>query len=172
MARLALAPAARQHPRAVGAAPRQRFQIILRIARGGGAAAAAHHDRDLPTFLAGRCGLAGGDAWIAQGRMRPNPIVQATGRGRGRRAELRRQQAAEGVVLFQRDRRLTRRGQRGDQHELRRLVPGLHRRQAAGKFLRLLRFAAASVSYTHLRAHETPEHLVCRLLLEKKKTKN
>src|SRR5678815_5511636 len=24
-----------------------------------------------------------------------------------------------------------------------------------------------SVSYTHLRAHETPEHLVCRLLLEK-----
>src|SRR5678815_5336591 len=29
----------------------------------------------------------------------------------------------------------------------------------------LIRFA---VSYTHLRAHETPEHLVCRLLLEKK----
>src|SRR5678815_4010357 len=29
----------------------------------------------------------------------------------------------------------------------------------------------ASVSYTHLRAHETPEHLVCRLLLEKKKKK-
>ena len=27
-----------------------------------------------------------------------------------------------------------------------------------------------SVSYTHLRAHETPEHLVCRLLLEKKKS--
>ena len=26
-----------------------------------------------------------------------------------------------------------------------------------------------SVSYTLLRAHETPEHLVCRLLLEKKK---
>src|SRR5678815_2841085 len=25
--------------------------------------------------------------------------------------------------------------------------------------------AAAAVSYTHLRAHETPEHLVCRLLL-------
>src|SRR5674536_388144 len=24
------------------------------------------------------------------------------------------------------------------------------------------------VSYTHLRAHETPEHLVCRLLLEQK----
>src|SRR5678816_2605868 len=24
-----------------------------------------------------------------------------------------------------------------------------------------------SLSYTHLRAHETPEHLVCRLLLEK-----
>ena len=28
------------------------------------------------------------------------------------------------------------------------------------------------VSYTHLRAHETPEHLVCRLLLEKKKKNN
>src|SRR5678815_2061577 len=27
---------------------------------------------------------------------------------------------------------------------------------------------AVPVSYTHLRAHETPEHLVCRLLLEKK----
>ena len=30
----------------------------------------------------------------------------------------------------------------------------------------------APVSYTHLRAHETPEHLVCRLLLEKKKKTN
>eukprot|EP00658_Telonema_sp_P-2_P029651 TRINITY_DN22518_c0_g1_i1.p2 TRINITY_DN22518_c0_g1~~TRINITY_DN22518_c0_g1_i1.p2 ORF type:complete len:106 (-),score=8.61 TRINITY_DN22518_c0_g1_i1:26-343(-) len=30
----------------------------------------------------------------------------------------------------------------------------------------------AAVSYTHLRAHETPEHLVCRLLLEKKKNNN
>eukprot|EP00658_Telonema_sp_P-2_P029374 TRINITY_DN22353_c0_g1_i2.p1 TRINITY_DN22353_c0_g1~~TRINITY_DN22353_c0_g1_i2.p1 ORF type:complete len:160 (+),score=28.95 TRINITY_DN22353_c0_g1_i2:221-700(+) len=29
----------------------------------------------------------------------------------------------------------------------------------------------APVSYTHLRAHETPEHLVCRLLLEKKKNR-
>src|SRR5674536_386699 len=29
--------------------------------------------------------------------------------------------------------------------------------------------ATTPVSYTHLRAHETPEHLVCRLLLEKKK---
>ena len=28
-----------------------------------------------------------------------------------------------------------------------------------------------TVSYTHLRAHETPEHLVCRLLLEKKNKK-
>ena len=31
---------------------------------------------------------------------------------------------------------------------------------------------AETVSYTHLRAHETPEHLVCRLLLEKKKKQN
>src|SRR5678816_2112918 len=30
-------------------------------------------------------------------------------------------------------------------------------------------YTHTSVSYTHLRAHETPEHLVCRLLLEKKK---
>ena len=29
-----------------------------------------------------------------------------------------------------------------------------------------------AVSYTHLRAHETPEHLVCRLLLEKKNIHN
>ena len=29
-----------------------------------------------------------------------------------------------------------------------------------------------AVSYTHLRAHETPEHLVCRLLLEKKNNNN
>ena len=29
--------------------------------------------------------------------------------------------------------------------------------------------AAGSVSYTHLRAHETDSYLVCRLLLEKKK---
>ena len=31
------------------------------------------------------------------------------------------------------------------------------------------RLSLNAVSYTHLRAHETPEHLVCRLLLEKKK---
>src|SRR5678815_5441797 len=30
-----------------------------------------------------------------------------------------------------------------------------------------LRKPFTAVSYTHLRAHETPEHLVCRLLLEK-----
>ena len=29
---------------------------------------------------------------------------------------------------------------------------------------------AGPVSYTHLRAHETDSYLVCRLLLEKKKT--
>src|SRR5678815_2825537 len=31
------------------------------------------------------------------------------------------------------------------------------------------KYVVTPVSYTHLRAHETPEHLVCRLLLEKKK---
>src|SRR5674536_318881 len=35
----------------------------------------------------------------------------------------------------------------------------------------MFRSAIIPVSYTHLRAHETPEHLVCRLLLEKKKNK-
>eukprot|EP00658_Telonema_sp_P-2_P040175 TRINITY_DN2873_c0_g1_i10.p1 TRINITY_DN2873_c0_g1~~TRINITY_DN2873_c0_g1_i10.p1 ORF type:complete len:169 (+),score=21.85 TRINITY_DN2873_c0_g1_i10:221-727(+) len=40
---------------------------------------------------------------------------------------------------------------------------------SAGTHPRTSRFK--SVSYTHLRAHETPEHLVCRLLLEKKKKK-
>src|SRR5678816_3431249 len=34
-------------------------------------------------------------------------------------------------------------------------------------FGRIARRIPKPVSYTHLRAHETPEHLVCRLLLEK-----
>ena len=34
---------------------------------------------------------------------------------------------------------------------------------------RLIAVAAGTVSYTHLRAHETRHDLVCRLLLEKKK---
>ena len=34
----------------------------------------------------------------------------------------------------------------------------------------LIRRSAMAVSYTHLRAHETGRNLVCRLLLEKKKT--
>src|SRR5678815_5934684 len=34
----------------------------------------------------------------------------------------------------------------------------------------IMAVAIEPVSYTHLRAHETPEHLVCRLLLEKKNT--
>eukprot|EP00658_Telonema_sp_P-2_P010493 TRINITY_DN13954_c0_g1_i3.p1 TRINITY_DN13954_c0_g1~~TRINITY_DN13954_c0_g1_i3.p1 ORF type:complete len:390 (-),score=92.31 TRINITY_DN13954_c0_g1_i3:83-1252(-) len=37
---------------------------------------------------------------------------------------------------------------------------------------RYLAGSTQTVSYTHLRAHETPEHLVCRLLLEKKKKKS
>src|SRR5665254_14640 len=41
-------------------------------------------------------------------------------------------------------------------------VHGLDHRRAAD------RDGLRAVSYTHLRAHETPEHLVCRLLLEKK----
>ena len=38
--------------------------------------------------------------------------------------------------------------------------------------LLLLAVIAGSVSYTHLRAHETDSYLVCRLLLEKKKNSN
>ena len=38
-----------------------------------------------------------------------------------------------------------------------------------GELSNLLGHPLEAVSYTHLRAHETPEHLVCRLLLEKKK---
>src|SRR5678815_5877757 len=38
--------------------------------------------------------------------------------------------------------------------------------------VKTLRRELRPVSYTHLRAHETPEHLVCRLLLEKKKQKS
>ena len=45
---------------------------------------------------------------------------------------------------------------------------------AYGAFLRpcvpLFVMITGAVSYTHLRAHETGRNLVCRLLLEKKKT--
>src|SRR5665254_24644 len=50
--------------------------------------------------------------------------------------------------------------------ELRRRVAQQPRHRRPGA---LLPHERAPVSYTHLRAHETPEHLVCRLLLEKKK---
>ena len=36
--------------------------------------------------------------------------------------------------------------------------------------MRIIRRGGIPVSYTHLRAHETVLDLVCRLLLEKKKT--
>ena len=38
------------------------------------------------------------------------------------------------------------------------------------ELLRLGEGSVVAVSYTHLRAHETSLHLVCRLLLEKKNT--
>src|SRR5450756_1819817 len=41
----------------------------------------------------------------------------------------------------------------------------------AGKPVDLELHGLATVSYTHLRAHETRHDLVCRLLLEKKKKK-
>eukprot|EP00658_Telonema_sp_P-2_P048571 TRINITY_DN3693_c0_g9_i1.p1 TRINITY_DN3693_c0_g9~~TRINITY_DN3693_c0_g9_i1.p1 ORF type:complete len:189 (+),score=17.63 TRINITY_DN3693_c0_g9_i1:76-642(+) len=47
-----------------------------------------------------------------------------------------------------------------------------NRQQRTRTALGILPYSALiPVSYTHLRAHETPEHLVCRLLLEKKKKK-
>eukprot|EP00658_Telonema_sp_P-2_P044347 TRINITY_DN3220_c0_g1_i10.p1 TRINITY_DN3220_c0_g1~~TRINITY_DN3220_c0_g1_i10.p1 ORF type:complete len:140 (+),score=13.83 TRINITY_DN3220_c0_g1_i10:392-811(+) len=47
-------------------------------------------------------------------------------------------------------------------------VVKFHRRTSSGH---KKKSSTEPVSYTHLRAHETPEHLVCRLLLEKKKKK-
>src|SRR5678815_5937421 len=43
-----------------------------------------------------------------------------------------------------------------------------HCRASSGVSLPTMPFCmnSSTVSYTHLRAHETPEHLVCRLLLE------
>ena len=50
-------------------------------------------------------------------------------------------------------------------------MPGLMalREEYAGKKPLAGARIAGSVSYTHLRAHETDSYLVCRLLLEKKK---
>src|SRR5674536_394466 len=45
------------------------------------------------------------------------------------------------------------------------------KRASSSRSVRTSDEAFIAVSYTHLRAHETPEHLVCRLLLEKKKKK-
>src|SRR5450756_2933007 len=43
------------------------------------------------------------------------------------------------------------------------------RRRPDGTYIKFDENAVVSVSYTHLRAHETRHELVCRLLLEKKK---
>src|SRR5678815_1641447 len=51
-------------------------------------------------------------------------------------------------------------------------LPGLPHPDARDPLATLAERPLPPVSYTHLRAHETPEHLVCRLLLEKKKKKN
>ena len=51
------------------------------------------------------------------------------------------------------------------------LSGGEQRRMIFGKII-LQRANVIAVSYTHLRAHETGRNLVCRLLLEKKKTNN
>ena len=43
--------------------------------------------------------------------------------------------------------------------------------EGVAALLSKLKLNDVPVSYTHLRAHETPDHPVCRLLLEKKKKK-
>src|SRR5678816_2675395 len=43
-------------------------------------------------------------------------------------------------------------------------IPGLAEIKVESNGVRI--GALVTVSYTHLRAHETPEHLVCRFLLE------
>ena len=55
------------------------------------------------------------------------------------------------------------------------LVVGCDKEGIEGALINTLNYvntlkSLGAVSYTHLRAHETPEHLVCRLLLEKKNT--
>ena len=47
---------------------------------------------------------------------------------------------------------------------------GLHLPWAGTEATEAARICAEAVSYTHLRAHETLRYLVCRLLLDKKKT--
>ena len=58
------------------------------------------------------------------------------------------------------------------------MYPGIHNFSEIGKLnkvllhrpgLELEALTPTTVSYTHLRAHETGRNLVCRLLLEKKK---
>eukprot|EP00658_Telonema_sp_P-2_P069980 TRINITY_DN5959_c0_g1_i2.p1 TRINITY_DN5959_c0_g1~~TRINITY_DN5959_c0_g1_i2.p1 ORF type:complete len:200 (-),score=15.31 TRINITY_DN5959_c0_g1_i2:65-664(-) len=60
---------------------------------------------------------------------------------------------------------------RTSSQQQRRRLP-LHQRPLSSKAGRVPSPNPDPVSYTHLRAHETPEHLVCRLLLEKKKKKH
>src|SRR5674536_379722 len=71
-------------------------------------------------------------------------------------------------------------GNNGRSHQLRQLQvkhPGFwmtsyfEMKEAANRG-GLRQLGRESVSYTHLRAHETPEQLVCRLLLENKKATN
>ena len=45
----------------------------------------------------------------------------------------------------------------------------VHNKDVVNSLAKIGAVFVEAVSYTHLRAHETPEHLVCRLLLEKKK---
>src|SRR5674536_350010 len=126
------------------------------LVRGSGAGSTGSLHRPVPEITdrgrGDRVGDLGARRTVRQGTVRQGTVRHGAGRWAGRlwvTARVRRP-ASAGHAPSQRDPHrgradLNRGGDRGP------CVP--------------------PVSYTHLRAHETPEHLVCRLLLEKKKTK-
>src|SRR5450756_2942121 len=67
---------------------------------------------------------------------------------------------------------MVRRAQRSENDQLTGLKTGSSVTKGFAEGVRRGETHPEAVSYTHLRAHETRHDLVCRLLLEKKKTKN
>src|SRR5674536_137206 len=91
--------------------------------------------------------IIGSNAGVKATSVRPPAAVAATGQSRCER----RGPVAERLVVV------------CDVHDTNVVATGHVRLDVAGEVHEL-----DPVSYTHLRAHETPEHLVCRLLLETK----